>query len=226
MAASTDAATRDALVERIAARLDLPFTIAGGLIVVVVVADNLTSAGAPQKPFWNLAAWILWFLFVIEFVLRLVLAPSKVTFFRRNWWQLLFLAVPFLRFLRAFTRAARFARVASTSVRTTRTAGRTLLGRLGVLAGVAVATILAATEVLFEYGPDLAYGRALHGVALGAISGQPLPVDGAVAAVLDVVLAVHSAVVFASLAGSLGAFFLERRSDQSEAERALLADVA
>ncbi len=148
---------REELAERIASRLDIPITAAGVLLVLVVVAHNITPAGSPLGLLWTAASWALWGLFAMEFALRLVIAPSTPTFLRHNWWQLAFLAVPFLRFLRAFTRAARLARVASTSVRTTRTAGRTLAGRVGWLVGVTVATVLASSEIPFEYGPDVSY---------------------------------------------------------------------
>lgn len=207
---------REALAEEIANRLDLPVTVAGVAMVIVLVADNLTSPSSALDRVWVALGWALWSLFVLEFVARLIVAPSTWRFFRTNWWQLVFLAVPFLRFLRAFSRSARLARAASTSVRGTRTAGRTLAGRIGWLTGVAVGTVLVASELLFTY-TDVGYASALHACALGAVAGEPLDVDGSLADVLEVVLAVHAAVVFATLAGSVGAFFLERERAATEA---------
>lgn len=80
-----------------------------------------------------MATWSLWSFFVAEFAVRLVLAPSTTRFLRRNWWQAVFLAVPFLGFLRAFTRSARVARALSSSVRGTRTAGRAFGSRVAYL---------------------------------------------------------------------------------------------
>ena len=88
---------REQLAEALAGHLDLPFTVAGVLLVVVVVADNLTTAGSPLKQMWGIAGWVLWGLFVVEFVLCVVIAPSTSAFLRRNWWQLIFFAVPFFR---------------------------------------------------------------------------------------------------------------------------------
>ncbi|MFP3901804.1 MAG: hypothetical protein ACLFXM_13195, partial [Acidimicrobiia bacterium] len=211
---TSTAAERESLAERIAARLDAPVTVAGIVFVLIIVADRMTSAGSPLATVWVVAGWALWGLFVVEFVLRAAIAPSTSGFLRRNWWQAAFLAVPFLRFLRALSRPARLARVASTSVRTTRTAGRTLLGRVGWLIGVTVGTILGGSELLFEYGDYTSYPRALHDAALSAIAGEPLPTRSTVADVLEIVLAIHATVIFAALAGSLGAFFLERRDVQ------------
>ena len=47
--------------------------------------------------------------FAAEFAARLVVAPEKGRFWRRNWWQLLFLLLPVLRVLR-LVRAVRFLR--------------------------------------------------------------------------------------------------------------------
>jgi voltage-gated potassium channel len=210
---------REALAEDIANRLDLPVTVAGLLLVIVLVADNLTSPASTLDTVWVVLGWALWSLFVLEFVARLIVAPSTWRFLRRNWWQLVFLAVPFLRFLRAFSRGSRLARAATTSVRGTRTAGRTLAGRIGWLAGLAVGTVLVTSELLFTYA-DIAYASALHACALGAVAGEPLDVDGWLADVLEVVLAIHAAVVFATLAGAVGAFFFERQRAAKEAATA------
>lgn len=207
---------REAIAEEIGNRLDMPVTVAGMLLVIVLVADNLTSPSSTLDAVWAVVGWALWSLFVLEFAARLIVAPSTWRFLRRNWWQLVFLAVPFLRFLRAFSRGSRLARAATTSVRGTRTAGRTLAGRIGWLAGLAIGTVLVASELLFTYA-DIAYASALHACALGAVAGEPLDVDGSLADVLEVGLAVHAAVVFATLAGAVGAFFFERQRAQSEA---------
>lgn len=205
------ATARENLAERIACRLDGPVTLAGIVLVLVVVADNMTPAGSSLKVVWAVAGWTLWALFVVELSLRLVIAPSTAAFLRRNWWQLAFLLVPFLRFLRSLSRSARLARIATTSVRGARGAGRNLAGRVGWLAGATVAVVLAASEVLFEYGPGVSYPHALHDAVLGAVAGQPIEATGAVADVVEIVLALYATVVFATLAGVVGAFFLENR---------------
>lgn len=204
---------RERLAESIAARLDVPFTVGGVLLVLVVVAEGVTPRASGWKDVWVVAGWGLWSLFVLEFVLRLVIAPSSRAFLRRNWWQLAFLAVPFLRFLRAFTRSARVARAVSTSVRGTRTAGRRLTSRVAWLAAVTVGVVLAAGQALFEYGPGLSYGESLHRAALAAVSGEPIGGGSAVVAALEIALAVYATVFFAALAGALGAYFLGRNGE-------------
>lgn len=208
------ATDRERAAEQLARHLDLPFTAAGVLFVLVVLAGYLTPPGTALQRVWDVTGWLLWACFVLEFALRLVIAPSTATYLRRNWWQLAFLAVPFLRFLRAFTRSARVARLVSTTTRGTRTARRALGGRIAWLAALTAMVVIAASELLHEFGPPgTSFAQTLHDVALATISGEPLGRTGAVAGLLDVVLAVYAVVVFAALAGSLGAFFLERRDE-------------
>lgn len=212
------ATERERVAEELAERLDLPFTAAGVLFVLVVLAGYLTPPDTTLQQVWDVTGWLLWGCFVLEFVLRLVIAPSTTVYLRRNWWQLVFLAVPFLRFLRAFTRSARVARLVSTTTRGTRTARRALSGRIAWLAALTAMIVIAASELLHEFGPSgTSFAQTLHDVALATISGEPLGRTGAVAGLLDVALAIYAVVVFAALAGSVGAFFLERRDETAKA---------
>jgi voltage-gated potassium channel len=194
--------------ERVAAALDVPVSIAGILFVLVVIASNLTPPEAEWRWMWDVAIWVLWALFVAEFVTRMVVARSTSQFMRQHWWQAVFLAVPFLRFMRAFTRGARVARAFTSSVRGTRTAGHALGSRIAYLGAATVGVILAASQILFEFGQGITYGDALHGAAYSTISGQPLRMEGTLARVTEIVLALYAVVLFASLAGTVGAYFL------------------
>lgn len=200
--------------ERIAARLDVPFTVGGVLFVLLLVVDRSTPPGSPFSVVWTVASWVLWGLFVLEFLLRLIVAPSTSTFLRRNWWQLVFLALPFLRFLRGLSRSARLARSLSTTIRGSRTAASRLTGRVGWLASSTLAVVLGGTELLLALQPELSYSQALHDVTLAAVSGQPLRHAGPVESWLEVGLALYATVVFSALAGALGAYFLQRRDEE------------
>lgn len=209
---------RERLAEAIAAWMDKPLTVLGVIFVLVVVADTSAGPRSALRSWFDALSWLLWAIFAFEFVLRAVIAPSTRTFFRRNWWQLVFLLVPFLRFLRVAgrlgrLRPARLGRLVSSATRGIRTATGTLTSRLAWLTGVTAVVILSASQVLYEYGGYGSYADALHDAAYGAITGEPLGADSGVADVAELVLALYAVVVFAVLAGSLGAYFLERRVD-------------
>ncbi len=198
-----------------ATRLDPVMSALGILFVLVVVGESLADEGSALEEvlFWS--GWALWATFAGEFLLRLSIAPSKGRFLRRYWWQLIFLVIPFLRFLRLIRlfRLGRAGRIVSAAVRGGRSATRTLTGRLGWLLMVHLMVVLATSQLLFEFGPYRSYAAALHDAALASVAGEPLGRPGVLAAVMEVILAAYSVVVFAAMAGVIGAFLLEWRSE-------------
>ncbi|MFC9918416.1 hypothetical protein [Agromyces binzhouensis] len=212
--------------ERLAKRLDRPMGILGILFLFVVLGQVLAQDPTLTTVF-SVLGWIFWSIFVAEFALRAFVARSAA-FWRRNWWQVLFLAVPFLRFFRVLTffRVAPIARlggVLSAGVRGSRSAGRLVSDRIAVLAAVTAVVILAASQLHYLTGVGISYGEALYQTALATVTGAPLDGDSTLTRMLHVVLSVYSVVVFATLAGSLGAYFLQkpverRREAEADAE--------
>jgi voltage-gated potassium channel len=203
--------------EDIARRLDRPMGVLGLVFLLVVLGQVLARDPAVALGF-TVAGWVLWSVFVAEFVLRAIVARSQRRFWARNWWQVVFLVVPFLRFARALSllRAARVGGVLSAAVRGSRSAGRLLSSRIGWLAVVTAVLVLAASQLLFVIGAYDSYANALHDAALATVTGEPLTAPGGPARVLEVALAVYSVVVFATLAGAFGAFFLAERDRERE----------
>jgi voltage-gated potassium channel len=206
---------RENLAERIADRLDVPITAAGVIFLLLVLAETISNPEGIVGTLFSITSWLLWALFVGEFVLRMFVAPSTSKFLKRNWWQLIFLAVPALRFVRALRalRAARMGRVLSSAVRSSRTAGRKLSSRLGAMGVVTTVVVLSASQLLFELGDYETYSSALEEAALATIAGEPFFPEHAALRAVQVVVITYSVVVFAALAGTLGAFLLERRDD-------------
>lgn len=211
---------REELADRIVDRLDGPITVLGLIFLLVVLADTVIETQGAIATALTVAGWALWALFAAEYVLRLVIAPDAGTYLRKTWWQLLFLALPFLRFvrilarLRALGRVGRTGRVVSSAVRTSRIAARRLSSRLAWLAAVTMVVVLASSQILYVLVDGVPYGQALHDIALTTITGEPLGREEGLVQVLEVVLALYSVVVFATLAGTLGAYFLERRPEE------------
>lgn len=215
--------------EEIAARLDKPMGALGVVFVLVVLGQSLATDPDLVRTLAVLG-WVLWAVFVAELALRAYVARDQRRFWRRNWWQVVFLAVPFLRFARALSllRAARVGAIVSASVRGSRSAGRLLTGRIGWLLVVTVVVVLAASQLLFvldAYDSYDSYAAALHDAALATITGEPLTAAGGLARGLEVLLAVYSVAVFATLAGALGAYFL-RGSETGEEERTRISPLA
>lgn len=200
--------------EGLARRLDRPMGVLGLVFVLVVLGQSL-ARDAWLVATLTVVGWLFWAVFVAEFAFRALRARDRRRFWARNWWQVLFLVLPFLRFARALTllRAARVGGVLSAAVRGSRSAGRLLSGRVGWLSAVTGVVVLASSQLLYVLGAYDSYGRALHDAALATVIGEPLTAGHGAARFLEVVLAVYSVAVFATLAGALGAFFLEQRDE-------------
>ncbi|MDL5155080.1 potassium channel family protein [Actinomycetospora termitidis] len=82
-------------------RTDVPLTIVGLAYLVVYAVQVLAFRGS--DPGWfalDVVLWVIWGVFVVDFVGRLVLARRKWRFIGRHPFDLLVVAAPFFRFLR------------------------------------------------------------------------------------------------------------------------------
>lgn len=188
------------------------------LFLLVVLGEQFARPGSAASHGLTALGWLLWAAFVGEFLARLTVAPDTRAFWRRNWWQVVFLALPFLRLLRLVRaiRVLRTGRVLSSAVRSTRTARSLLGGRVAWLAVTSAIVVLASSQLLYAFSGYDTYGTALHAAALATIAGEPFGLDEPFAQVLELVLATYSVVVFAALAGALGAYFLETRTGRQD----------
>ena len=67
---------RERLAEAIAGHLDMPMTGAGVIFLLLVAAETITDPEGAVGTVFTWLGWSLWVLFVAEFLLRLVIAPS------------------------------------------------------------------------------------------------------------------------------------------------------
>lgn len=205
--------------EALALRLDRPMGVLG-IIFLFVVLGQLLATHPLLVTVLAVLGWLFWAIFVAEFLLRAYIARFQKRFWKKNWWQVIFLLVPFLRFFRALqalrfwrvARLARFGGVVSAGVRGSRSAGRLLSSRIGVLSAVTVIVILVSSQLIYLTGAYDSYIDALYEAALASIAGQRLTAGTGFTRLLDVILAIYSVVVFAALAGALGAYFLRGQS--------------
>ena len=120
---------------------------------------------------------IIWIVFIVEFLVRLALAPEKAAFLRRNWITVIALVVPAARLLRAFrifrvarsVRGLRLVRVVS-AANPGMNALRTSMGRRGlgyVLSTTVLVALLGAAGMLaFEPASEVEGGFKGYGDAL------------------------------------------------------------
>jgi len=202
-----------------------------GILFTLIVAFQFAEPGLSR--FWTRAldvtTWVLWAVFVVDFLAKLVAAPSTSRFLRRHWLTVLMLLVPTLRLLRfaallRIGRALPAARVVSTSYRATGVARNLLRSRASFLAAVTSVATLAFAELAWlaerGRGTFATFGDALLWSAstVIAMQGDPLP-QTALGRLVMLAGFAMGLVVVASLAGTVGTYLFEERRERAEAER-------
>lgn len=215
-------------LERVTERAD-PFMAWLGVVFALLVGFELAVDVSPRTTrALESTGWVIWAIFLLEFLAKLWLAPRRLRFLRRHWLQAAALLVPTLRvfrFLRLLRlgRALPAARVVSSSYRSVGTARRLFRSRLGYLGATAVVVSIAVAELAFLFEHDrrdsafASFGDALlwSFSTVLALQADPVPVSvGARIVMLAGFL--FGLVVVASLAGAVGAFLVDDRRERAE----------
>lgn len=202
-----------------------------GVVFALLVGYELAvELGPDATRVVSIAVWSIWALFLVEFSLKLALAPQRLRYLRRHWWQVGLLLIPALRvlsFLRLLRlgRALPAGRVLSSSYRAAGTARHLLGGRLAYLGGLSVILTIAVAELAFLFERDEAqgafgnFGDALlwSASAILGLQGDPVPasVGGRIAMLIGFAAGL---VVVASFAGIVGAFLVDERRERASKE--------
>ena len=96
-------AERRELAVRLDALLEPPMVVLGLVFLVLVVLDLSGTPMTPEERAWvQRADDAIYWIFVADFLLRLLVTPDKLPWIRANWALALSLVVPFLRPIRSF----------------------------------------------------------------------------------------------------------------------------
>src|SRR5680860_182013 len=93
-------AEREIWADELLDRLTPAMSALSVVFVLVVVGESMASDGTGLSVALGVGGWLIWLVFAAEFIARMVVAPNTGSFLKRNWWQALFLILPFLRILR------------------------------------------------------------------------------------------------------------------------------
>src|SRR4051794_11427907 len=85
------------LLHQIDALLDGPMVVLSFVWLALTVADFTSGLGRTLTA----ASYVIWALFAVQFLIGIVIAPSKRQYLRRNWLTALALVLPAFRVLRA-----------------------------------------------------------------------------------------------------------------------------
>lgn len=76
--------------------LETPLVVLGLVWLVILVAELLIG----ENEVLTTAAAFIWIVFIVDFLVRLILAPRKIAYFRQNWITAVALVLPAFRVLR------------------------------------------------------------------------------------------------------------------------------
>jgi voltage-gated potassium channel len=224
---SHEPSERERLATSLERRLDIPMAVLAvawaGLVAYELIAPR------DQGAVIAVASNVIWAVFALELAVKLLVSGHPWRFLRRHWPSVLFLVLPILRVLR-LTRALRLVRVlpagrvVGSSYRAVGTARSLLTGRLQFLVAATAVVVFGSGQLLYvlergREGALTSLGDALWWSANLGISAnvvhEPVTLAGRL---LAIVLSTYAIVVFASLAATVGAFFVESRQERASAE--------
>ena len=101
---------RETLLEHVHAAVDGVMVMLSIAWIGLLVAE-LVGGGLPRS--LEVAVWVIWAIFALDFAVEFVIAPRKVRYLRTHWLTVLSLALPAFRIVRVFgaLRVLRAARV-------------------------------------------------------------------------------------------------------------------
>lgn len=202
--------------------LETPMQILSLVWLALVLAELIGSTSR----FFAVLGLAIWAVFIVEFALRLFLAPDKWHFLKSNPITLVALVAPAFRFLTVlrflrFARTLRLVRLVGSANRGLNALGRSF-GRRGlgyvVAATVMVVALGAAGMLSLEPASEVKggftdYGHALWWTAMiVATMGSDFWPQTGEGRLLCLMLAIYGFSVFGYLAASLAAFFIEQES--------------
>ena len=211
--------------------LEIPVLILGFFWLILLVIELLWGL----SPFMENLFYLTWGIFVIDFTIRFILAPNKLSFLRTNWLTAISLVVPALRVLRIVrvvyvlrvaqaTRGLRLVTVIGSLNRGMR-ALRSSFTRRGfgyiIALTLIVSLVGAAGMFAFERGEagfrsfgDALYWTAMIMTTLGS-GFWPMTAEGRI---LGFLLSLYAFGVFGYMTAALATFFIGQEAEHEEAE--------
>lgn len=188
------------------------------------------------NPLLEIFGTLIWAIFILDFGLRLVIAPNKFSYLKSNWLTVIALAVPALRILRILrvvrllgvARAARGLRLLRivTSLNRGMTAISASFGRrgFGYVLGLTLIVNLAGAAGMYAFEHEMPRGFASYGAALWwtamllTTMGTEYWPQTAEGRVLCFLLSLYGFAVFGYVTAVLASYFIGRDAENEEAE--------
>lgn len=208
--------------------LETPMLVLSFVWLLLVLVELVWSTAG----IFTLLGTVIWIIFIGEFLLRLILAPDKLRFLKRNPVTIIALVAPAFRFFRVLhflrlTRGLRLVRIVGTANRSLN-AVRMSFGRrgLGYVLGatVLIVTLGAGGMLAFEPRSEIVGGFANYGDALWwtamivTTMGSGFWPETAEGRLLAFLLTLYGYAVFSYITASFATFFIGQEAHAEDSE--------
>lgn len=226
---------RNKLITSVEKVLEGPMIFLGFVWLVLLVIELIWGLSRPLE----YSSLTIWFIFIIDFSIKFILAPGKIVFLKKNWLTAISLLIPALRVFRIFRfvrllrglRGVRLLRIVSSLNRSMNSLGATMKRRAFgfVLAITLIITFAGAAGMYALENPHPgfdSYGMALWWTAMRVITAgnefHPATPEGRGLAFL---LAVFGYTIFGYVTATFATFFIGRDAEEEDAPVAGAKDV-
>jgi voltage-gated potassium channel len=204
--------------------LEGPMIFLGFVWFVLLIIDLVWGL----NPVLELASITIWVIFILDFLLKLILAPAKIKYVQKNWLTAISLFIPALRmfrivrFLRVFRglKCLRLIRLVSSLNRSIKSLGITMARRGFVYVVIlSLVVIFGGAAGMFAMEKGNAgfdsYSMALYWTAMRVITAGstffPLTPEGKG---LEFMLAIYGYAVFGYMTATIATFFIGRDAEE------------
>ncbi|PKL85115.1 MAG: potassium channel protein [Ignavibacteriae bacterium HGW-Ignavibacteriae-1] len=173
----------------------------------------------------------IWGIFIIDFLIKITLAPEKLSFLKKNWLTAISLFIPALRIFRVFRfvrllrgiRGIRLVRIVSSFNRSMRSLGKTMKRRaLGYVIVITLIVIFAGAAGMYALEnptPGFTnYGLALWWTAMRVITAgnefHPITTEGRALAFL---ITIFGYSIFGYVTATFASYFIGRDAQEKDA---------
>jgi voltage-gated potassium channel len=230
---------RRSLVRLLEDWLETPMLILGFVWLILLVIELTGNL----SPVLELLGTVIWIVFILDFVLKFIIAPDKTDYLKANWLTALSLLVPALRVFRLFRifrilRAARAARgLRLFRFITSLNRGMKALGKsfgrrgFGYVVALSIIVTFAGAAGMYAFENENPVGLKTYGDALWwtamtmTTMGSDYFPKTTAGRVLCFMLSLYAFAVFGYVTATLATFFVGRDSANPEAETAGIDEI-
>ncbi len=216
--------------------LEGPMIFLGFVWLALLIIELIWGLNKPLE----YATLTIWIIFIVDFLIKFILAPIKVDFLKKNWLTIISLIVPALRVFRIFrfvrllrgVRGIRLVRIVSSLNRSMKSLGATMKRRAFgyVFMIILIVTFAGAAGMYALENPNEgfdSYGMALWWTAMRVITvGNEFNPSTPEGRGLAFLIAIFGFSIFGYVTATFATFFIGRDAEEEDAPVAGAKDIA